>query len=296
MSWSRKRNLEMVRRVEKADVRYPFRFVLAGDSGAWPDPTADAIFSQLVRQVSQLEPAPLFFANLGDFAGPGTPQRHQHYLDLVEPLDVPNICVLGNHDLDHEQGEGSFERVYGPANFEFGYGNTRFFVIRSVPGVAGKVDIPTTGPLAGLGPRSEDLAFLSAALKRAVEPNRVVLMHMPPSLGGIFAPHAEWGFTQREQDFLALIGLHEVDLVCCAHGLAFDTVVHEGIRYVMSGGGGTGLCSHYRGICTQGPGAPEDRGAVFHAVEIAISEAGYISGRVMQAFEPGGAPARYSFG
>src|SRR4051794_6562908 len=50
---------------------YPFSFAFAGDSGAWPDPTADAIFGQLVSQMEALRPAPLFFANLGDFAGPG---------------------------------------------------------------------------------------------------------------------------------------------------------------------------------------------------------------------------------
>ena len=34
------------------------RFVVAGDSGAWPDPTADAIFASLVEQVGRLEPPP----------------------------------------------------------------------------------------------------------------------------------------------------------------------------------------------------------------------------------------------
>lgn len=52
----------------------------------------------------------------------------------------------------------------------------------------------------------------------------------------------------------------------------------------MSGGGGSGLCSHFRGVCTEGPGHPEDRGSLYHAVEISISEAGEISGRVLQAF------------
>jgi hypothetical protein len=37
------RSAVTARRIEGAPVRYPFRFVVAGDSGAWPDPTADAI-------------------------------------------------------------------------------------------------------------------------------------------------------------------------------------------------------------------------------------------------------------
>jgi hypothetical protein len=37
-------------------------------------------------------------------------------------------------------------------------------------------------------------------------------------------------------------------------------------------------------ICTAGDGRPEDRGALFHAVEITVGEAGEISGHVHQAF------------
>ena len=32
----------MAERISATPVRYPFSFVVAGDSGAWPDPTADA--------------------------------------------------------------------------------------------------------------------------------------------------------------------------------------------------------------------------------------------------------------
>ena len=86
-----------------------------------------------------------------------------------------------------------------------------------------------------------------------------------------------------------------VRLVCCAHGLAFDQHVRDGIRFVMSGGGGTGLCSHMRGICTEGDGRPEDRGALFHAAMLEVAETGETSGRVLQAFAPPG-EARFRFG
>jgi hypothetical protein len=36
------RNLRMAERIAATPVRDPFRFVIAGDTGAWPDPTADA--------------------------------------------------------------------------------------------------------------------------------------------------------------------------------------------------------------------------------------------------------------
>ena len=287
------RNLLMAERIERTPVRYPFRFVVAGDSGAWADPTADGIFAELLSQIGALDPAPVFFANLGDFAGPGTIGRHRDYLRLVETLPIPNVCVVGNHDLDDEGGWDVFARVHGPANFEFAYGHTRFVVIKAAPGVIGEIEVSGGGAPEGLeGPREEDLAFLEASLAAAEEPHRVVLMHMPPYLNGHFAPHADWGFRRRESEFLGLLRAYDVRFVCCAHGLAFDTHVHDRVRFVMSGGGGSGLCSHFRGVCTEGPGHPEDRGSLYHAVEVTISEAGGISGRVIQAFDRGGAAAR----
>jgi Calcineurin-like phosphoesterase len=278
------RNLSMAERIGATPVRYPFSFVVAGDSGAWPDPTADGIYSQLLRQVARIEPAPVFFANLGDFAGPGTPDRHQDYLRLVEGLPVPNICVVGNHDLDDEGGPDAWSQVHGPMNFDFAYGNTHFVAIDGAPGEVGEVDIATDVPVEG--PCEDALEFLERSLEAADTPHRVVLTHMPPHLGGHYEPHPEWGFQAREDEFLELLRRHGVGLVCCAHGLAFDHHVHDGIQFVMSGGGGTGLCSDFRGICAEGEGHPADRGSLFHAVQIEIGENGAVSGKVLQAFEP----------
>jgi hypothetical protein len=291
------RNEEMVRRIEEAPAASPVRFVAAGDSGAWPDPTAEAIFSQLVRQVAALEPAPLFFANLGDFAGPGTPVRHERYLELLEPLPIPSLSIVGNHDLDDPVGPETFAQVHGPMNFEFAHGHTRFVAIHAEPGVPGEIVVPGVGTERGIdGPREEDLAFLDRCLGAASEPHRVVLMHTPPHLDGHYAPHADWGFKRREREFLDLLRTHGVRLVACAHGLAFDHHVRDGVHFVMSGGGGSGLCSHLRGVCTEGEGRPEDRGALFHAVELAIADDGAVSGRVIQAFAAPTAPARFVFG
>jgi calcineurin-like phosphoesterase family protein len=288
-----RRNSSMAERIGSAPVRYPFSFVVAGDSGAWPDPTADGIYSQLLRQVARLEPAPVFFANLGDFAGPGTPDRHEHYLRLVDGLPVPDICVVGNHDLDDEGGPDAWSRVHGPMNFDFAYGDTHFVVIDGAPGEVGEVDIRVDVPVEG--PREEALAFLERSLEAADAPNRMVLTHMPPNLNGHYEPHPEWGFQRREDEFLELLRRHGVGLVCCAHGLAFDHHVHDGIQFVMSGGGGTGLCSNFRGICAEGEGHPADRGSLFHMVQIEIAGDGAVSGKVLQAFEPEPGRARLRF-
>jgi hypothetical protein len=282
------RNLHMAGRVGAAAVYYPFSFVIAGDSGAWPDPTADAIFAQLLRQTAELRPKPVFFANLGDFAGPGSRKRHQHYLELVAPLSIPNVCLVGNHDLEDPSGPAAWTAVHGPMNFHFAYGNTRFVAIDGASGHAG--ELGDTTPPDTAGPSVEALRFLDETLAATSEPHRVVLLHAPPHLDGHYAPQAECGFRQGEPEFLDIIRRHDVKLVCCAHGLGFDHHVRDGIRFVMTGGAGAALYLSYRNA------SERDRGALFHAVEITFTETGAVRGRIFQAFAAPGSAAPFTFG
>src|SRR3954462_5345713 len=271
------RNRRMAERIGAAPVRYPFSFVIAGDSGAWPDPTADAIFSELLRQVA--EARPVFFANLGDFAGPGTVERHEHYLELVCGLGIPNVCLIGNHDLEDPHAGEAWTAIHGPRNFQFGHGSTRFVAIDGASGQAGPLGDTTPPDTAGPGPPPP--RYLHEALAAPPQPHRVVLLHAPPHLDGHYAPQPECGFRQGEAEFLEIIHRHGVKLVCCAHGLGYDHHVRDGVRFVMSGGGGAALYLSYRD-------AGADRGALFHAVQITLDEAGGASGRVLQAFAPPG--------
>jgi hypothetical protein len=278
MSGRGTRNEDMAERIGATGVRRPFSFVIAGDSGAWPDPTADAIHSQLLRQIAGLDPPPVFLANLGDFAGPGTPDRHEHYLDLVAGLPIPSVCLIGNHDLEDPRGAEAWAAVHGPVNFQFACGDTRFVAIDGASGQAG--ELGDTTPPDTAGPSVEALRFLDDTLTATAEPHRVVLLHAPPHLDGHYAPQPECGFRQGEREFLEIVHRHGVELVCCAHGLGFDHHVRDGIRFVMSGGGGAALYLSYRDA-TGG-----DRGALFHAVEITLGERGAVRGRVIQAFAP----------
>jgi hypothetical protein len=286
------RNLAMARRIGATPVRYPFSFVVVGDSGAWPDASADAVLRRLLRRTARLRPAPLFFAHLGDFAGPGTRERHEHYLELVEALAIPNVCLIGNHDLEDGGAPEAWAAIHGPRNFQFAYGGTRFVAIDGASGQVGELD--DTTPPDTAGPPAAALEFLKSALAAASEPHRVVLMHAPPHLDGHYAPHAECGFRQGEPEFLDIIRRHRVELVCCAHGLAFDHHVHDGTRYVMSGGGGSGLYASYPGVLGGAPAAA-DRAAVFHAVQITITDGGAIAGRVLEAFAPEDGAPRITF-
>jgi 3',5'-cyclic AMP phosphodiesterase CpdA len=257
---------------------------MLGDTGAWPDPTADAIFAQLLRQAAQREPA--FIVNLGDLAGPGTPDRHAHYLELVRDLEIPNVCLIGNHDLEDPAGAAAWARAHGRRNFTFAHGDTRFVAIDGASGEHGEIEDTTRIDMAGPGRAA--LAYLDAELADAREPHRVVLTHAPPNLDGHYAPQQECGFRQNEREFLALLQRHGVQLVCCAHGLGYDHHVHHGVRYVMSGGGGAAVFLSYRET------AHADRAGIYHAVELTLDGAA-VSGQVFQAFAPTAGPPVRSF-
>ncbi len=231
------RNARTIKQIESTEVRYPYTFVFGGDCRATPNPTGDGIFSQLLKQMEQLDPKPAFFLNLGDFSGPGTIERHKSYLDIVSKSTIPILHIIGNHDVDDNQGWKNFHDIYGPENFQFAFGNTLFVAINCHLGTD--------------GPRTEDLVFLENALKDDSYSVRILLMHMPPSLNKHYAPVAEWGFSNNEKEFLNIVKAHKIKMVCCAHVIAYDYYVYENTPYVVSGGLGWGLHDGYGYLCVQ---------------------------------------------
>ena len=187
MTQTGRRNVEMAERIARTPVRYPFSFVFAGDSGAWPDRTADAVFAQLVSPAGALDPAPVFFANLGDFAGPGTEARHRDYVRaVIEPLAIPDVCVIGNHDLDDPAPPPPHGRaVHGPTNYDFSpWARTRFVVIDGAHG-AGRRARREDSAGRTEGARAAALAYLDEAPgggHREPHPRRVALT-LPPHPG-----------------------------------------------------------------------------------------------------------------
>lgn len=265
-------NRRMIRRVEATPVTYPFTFTIAGDCGFQPNPAGDVFVARALKYMEQLAPKPLLFVSLGDFAGPGTAQRHQQYRALLQGLSSPSVCVMGNHELDDETGEANFRDIIGPSNFSFAYGNTLFVAIRSFE----------RGP-GTHGPEAADLAFLEQCLKEqaARYPVRIVLMHMPPNLNGHYAPHSGeiWAFKHLESRFLQIVKTHRVTMLCTAHITGYDRYAHEGMTVLVSGAGGGAVGTPYARIF---PDQPPSRAGFEHFVELAVQESGAISGRVFR--------------
>lgn len=108
-------------------------------------------------------------------------------LDLFEPLNeatakigIPWYYVLGNHDINFDAptdllSDETYERVYGPPNYAFEYGDVHFIVVDDV---IYHNNGKESGYVGGL--RDDQLLFVENYLKTVPKENLVVLnMHIP---------------------------------------------------------------------------------------------------------------------
>ncbi len=280
------RNAQMISRIQATPVSYPFTFTALGDSGPEAHPPGDPIFQGMLWQMQMLEPRPAFFATIGDFAGPGSISRHEHYFHLLEEVgfDIPNICCIGNHECDDPLGVSNFEAIHGPMNYYFDHANTRFVVMNSVRSFDDVIHVE--------GPNEDDLRFLDESFSGDTHPVHIVMMHLPPLFGDHYSSRMEWGFKRHEKDFLALAKKHRVNLVICAHILDYDYYEHDGTVYIVSGCGGWDTNNYPNHL---DPIGPPYRGHFFHFVEFTVHEDGQIDGRLIKAGSNTQDEAEYRF-
>jgi hypothetical protein len=275
------RNQQMIERIQSIPVQYPFRFTMCGDcSPVANDPLQDVIFGELLNQMEALEPKPLFFVEVGDFAGPGSDEEHQRYLHLVdEKLTIPNLTTLGNHEIQVPNGLENYKRIHGEPNYAFAYGNTAFIAIH-----AG--DYPS-------GPSEADLAFLEQSLKTYSHyPCKIVFNHVPPNMADHYSPVGHCGFSVREPEYINLLHSYDVRLVCSAHVTAYDYHRFGVFDVVVSGASGFSQLMYGPPVQIH----PPYRGNFHHFVEISVEESGQIGGRLYRAFQGTRDLEAYRFG
>jgi hypothetical protein len=181
----------------------------------------------------------------------GTPEQHDFVRAELGELDLPYpvLWVPGNHDVDPEGfSVEDFERSYGPSNFWFGYQDCLFLFLRALPGPGQSDD--------GLGFAQRVLAAERHRHRRAF-----VFMHVPPPLDPeIYAKPFE-----RAPDLVRLFERFGVDYVFAGDHHGHARVERQGVRYVVSGGGGARLrdgslgAFHHAVVVDVGPEAVMER-------------------------------------
>lgn len=117
-----RRNTE---RIEAACLDKPaVRFVMMGDSQRWYDETED--FVKHINARTDID----FVIHGGDMSDFGMTREFEWMRDIMNGLKVPYVALIGNHDV---LGNGAevYHRIFGPANFSFIAGRTKFVCLNT---------------------------------------------------------------------------------------------------------------------------------------------------------------------
>lgn len=184
-------------------------------------------------QMHDLQSQPLTFTvQLGDMVSKGTRAHYESFLRGLRRAWTgrPYLTVIGNHDRSRPNGKSHstlYRALFGRPNYLFDHAGVRFVVLDSS---AKRVT-------------RTQLKWLKMALD--VPGRKIVFTHMPPvqlSLwGGIGRVHELGGFIGGSREFSDIVSAAKVSRVYMGHVHAFGVQDHGGVRYVLTGGGGSAL-------------------------------------------------------
>jgi predicted phosphodiesterase len=184
-------------------------------------------------QMVDLQSQPLTFTvQLGDMVPKGTLAHYESFIRGLRRVwsGRPYLTVCGNHDRSRPNGKSHstlYRSLFGRSNYLFDHGGVRFVVLDSSAKRVTKAQ----------------LKWLRMALD--VPGRKIVFTHMPPvqlSLwGGVGKVHELGGFIGGAREFAAIVSAAKVSRVYMGHVHAFGVQDHGGVRYVLTGGGGSAL-------------------------------------------------------
>jgi predicted phosphodiesterase len=206
--------------------RFPWERIFAPKDG----------FRRLLRLVQPRGPE--FVVQLGDFVSKGTASNYRAYVSLlVAEAKVVLLHVQGNHDRSAPNGPADkdlYRAVFGAGDYTFDRGGWRFVVLDSA-------DYSVTGA---------QLDWLDKALD--TDAPALLFLHIPPNyLKGriksvVPEPDADEKFLSGyfeggSERFREILARRRPKRVYMGHIHAFGTAEVDGIRYVLTAGGGSPL-------------------------------------------------------
>ena len=155
-----------------------FKIIVFGDPQPYNLEEVDFFSENIVSELVGINGVE-FGMTMGDIVGDN--------LDLLKPINqavskigVPWYNVLGNHDVNFqadrdELSDETFERIYGPPNYAFVYGDVHFIVVDNV---IMNDPVGDRGYIGGLRP--DQIEFVRNYLKLVPRDDLIVLtMHIP---------------------------------------------------------------------------------------------------------------------
>jgi 3',5'-cyclic AMP phosphodiesterase CpdA len=160
--------------------------------------------------------------NLGDLTPQGRPEQLADFARVIGGAALPVFPVPGNHDVAWSKTTAPFEQ-YWPRHQSFDRQNAHFTLVD---------DSAVTLDQA-------ELDWIDADLSATQQPVKFVFMHVPALMP--YPVPAESALQAGGPEFMALMEKHHVTAVYAGHLHAYTRVEHNGIPYIITGGGGEPL-------------------------------------------------------
>lgn len=100
------------------------RFAVISDTQRWYDETEDAV--EALNRRGDLD----FVVHTGDLSDFGLKLEFEKQRDILNGLNVPYVCLLGNHDC-LATGLDVYRKIFGTEDFAFTAGNVRFLCLNT---------------------------------------------------------------------------------------------------------------------------------------------------------------------
>lgn len=256
--------LRTVRQLDKlaACAREPdeeFAFAVLGDAEPGRFWFSRALFNVpgvFEKQIQAIQDHPIDFSvQLGDMVSRGNASHYRLFFENLARLrpEKPYLTVIGNHDrhTPNLRSDAHFYRAcFGKTNYGFDHAGVRFIILDS----------------SNRGLTSHQLRWLDLALR--TDQRKVIFTHIPPaalSWTHFAGARGIGGFRQGAEEFVDLVSRRRVERVYMGHIHGFGVQDYRGVRYVLSGGGGSPLFPssvqdrfyHYIVVCVTPHGLEE---------------------------------------
>lgn len=219
-------NSQAIDRLKMHDGNY-FKFIALGDNHAgfiYDDSATLKEVRHINREDRFKSKVPVDFVIIaGDLTfDKGTPWQYRIFNRIRSMIKYPVICAVGNHDGNMRRNKELFKQYVGDKEFSFTNRNCYFVILDNAIN-----DLSNA-----------QFSWLEEELKRSAPyAHRFVIMHkspLSPYQQSWFRPElSKWAYR-----FMKLCEKYKVDMVITGHEHMFRDMVHGGVRYITSGGGG----------------------------------------------------------
>jgi predicted phosphodiesterase len=213
-----------------------FSFAVLGDC----EPGRFWIFRKLFnvpgvfeRQVAAVQEQPIDFSlQLGDMVSRGIMRNYLRFFKSLNAAGIrkPYLTVIGNHDRlspHHRSNALLYTASFGRTNYWYEHGDVRFVCLDT----------------SAHGLTRHQLQWLDRVLQ--TEKRKIVFTHIPPAClrrwTDFGASRGIGGFKPGAVEFTEIASRWQVDRVYLGHIHGFGVQDYKGVRYVLTGGGGSPL-------------------------------------------------------